>query len=58
MIVVIAILLFIVAVAVVKLALKEKAKNNRPTWFLLQMAGSGIGLVSFFLFAQLVGLIG
>lgn len=55
MILAIAIVLFAAAFGLVKLARKEKVKNNnKPTWFLLQMAGSGIGLVSFIVFWKLV----
>lgn len=55
MILAIAIILFAAAFGLVKLAWKKKAeKPNAPTWFQLQMAGSGIGLVSFFLFWKLV----
>ncbi|MCZ7935865.1 hypothetical protein O9X90_26425 [Agrobacterium leguminum] len=53
MIVVIAILLFLLACWLVSIARKAKAKN-KPTWIPLQLAGSGIGLVSFFLFFKLV----
>lgn len=53
MIIFIAIALFIAAAALVSLARKEKAKN-KATWIPLQLVGSGIGLVSFFLFFKLV----
>lgn len=53
MIAVIAILLFLAALALVSLARKEKAKN-KATWIPLQLVGSGIGLVSFVLFYKLV----
>lgn len=47
MIIAIAILLFAAAFVLVKLARKKKAeKPTAPTWFLLQMAGSGIGFMS------------
>jgi len=49
----IAIILFLVAVALVSVARKEKAKN-KATWIPLQLVGSGIGLVSFFVFFKLV----
>lgn len=52
--IVIAIVLLCLACSLVFLARKEKAKDPKgPKWFLFQMAGSGIGLVSVILFYQL-----
>ncbi|NRP23315.1 hypothetical protein LPJGGPFB_06585 [Ensifer adhaerens] len=51
--IIIAILSFLAAVALVSVARKKKAENKN-SWIPLQLVGSGIGLVSFFLFFKLV----
>jgi len=53
MILAIAITLFAIAFALVSLAQKKKAENKN-SWIPLQWFGSGIGLVSFFVFFKLV----